>query len=212
MKQQANKLTAWFILLCCMAVSLMVACTEDEEETTGSIYGIVNDAYSGDPIAVARVTLNPSGKSTNTGSDGRYEFLDMDHSAVVGSGLERRMAAVAYSGEPVVSVVLRDSFRPDPSAPDRTSYRAVIEPAEPEGVPYPEGPAVPGCCDAVAEFLFKTCDSRSSRVYDCESHKVSILFHVLPYVLIFFQVFSFYFKYLQIQIMSILLRIRYIFP
>ena len=82
----------------------------------------------------------------------RYEFLDMDHSAVVGSGLERRMAAVAYSGEPVVSVVLRDSFRPDPSAPDRTSYRAVIEPAEPEGVPYPEGPAVPGCCDAVAEY------------------------------------------------------------
>lgn len=78
MKQQANKLTAWFILLCCMAVSLMVACTEDEEETTGSIYGIVNDAYSGDPIAVARVTLNPSGKSTNTGSDGRYEFLDME--------------------------------------------------------------------------------------------------------------------------------------
>lgn len=77
MRKQTNKMAAWAIL-CCMAVSLVVACAKDEVETTGSIYGIVNDADNGEPISGAHVTLNPGGKATNTGSDGRYEFLSMD--------------------------------------------------------------------------------------------------------------------------------------
>lgn len=56
---------------------LFVSCAKDEVETTGSIYGIVNDSVTGEPIKAGIVTLNPGGKSTTTGSDGRYEFNEM---------------------------------------------------------------------------------------------------------------------------------------
>ena len=52
----------------------MASCAKEPEETTGSIYGIVTDAGNGEPIKSANVSLNPSGKSTVTGTDGRYEF------------------------------------------------------------------------------------------------------------------------------------------
>lgn len=59
-------------------VLLFQSCTKDEVETTGTIYGIVNNADSSEPIQGASVSLNPGGKSTTTGSDGRYEFNNMD--------------------------------------------------------------------------------------------------------------------------------------
>lgn len=57
---------------------LLIGCSKDEVILTGNIYGIVNDADNGEPIYGAHVTINPSGKTTNTGSDGRYEFPDLD--------------------------------------------------------------------------------------------------------------------------------------
>lgn len=77
MIKQLSKKTVW-AFLCGLALTLLIACTKDAVETTGSIYGIVNDADSGEPISVAHVVLNPGGKTTNTGSDGRYEFLNME--------------------------------------------------------------------------------------------------------------------------------------
>lgn len=69
-------------LLLCFFISTFIAtltsCSKDEEILTGSIYGIVNDADNGEPISSANVSLNPGGKTTNTGSDGRYEFPDME--------------------------------------------------------------------------------------------------------------------------------------
>lgn len=47
-------------------------------ETRGTIYGIVNDADNGEPVQDGHIALNPGGKTANTGSDGRYEFLDLD--------------------------------------------------------------------------------------------------------------------------------------
>lgn len=75
--KKIDKKAVWSIL-CCMVVSLLVACAKDEVDTTGSIYGIVNDADNGEPVSGAHVVLNPGGKTTNTGSDGRYEFLDLE--------------------------------------------------------------------------------------------------------------------------------------
>lgn len=54
------------------------SCAKDEVETTGTIYGIVNDSDNGEPVQDAHVSLNPGGKTTNTGSDGRYEFPEME--------------------------------------------------------------------------------------------------------------------------------------
>lgn len=77
MMKRINKKTVWGFF-CCLALALLVACTEEQVETTGSIYGIVNDATNGEPVPMAHVSLNPGGKATNTGSDGRYEFLNME--------------------------------------------------------------------------------------------------------------------------------------
>lgn len=57
---------------------LLYSCTKDEVETMGVIYGIVNDANSGEPIQDAHVSLTPGGKTINTGSDGGYEFSEME--------------------------------------------------------------------------------------------------------------------------------------
>lgn len=56
---------------------LLQSCAKDEVETTGTIYGIVNDSDNGEPIQDAHVALSPYGKTANTGSDGSYEFPDL---------------------------------------------------------------------------------------------------------------------------------------
>lgn len=75
--KRMDKKAVWTVL-CCMVVTLLVACAKDVVDTTGSIYGIVNDMDNGEPLSGAHVVLNPGGKTTNTGSDGRYEFLGME--------------------------------------------------------------------------------------------------------------------------------------
>lgn len=54
------------------------ACTSSEEETTGSIYGKVTDNKNGEVLQGVTITLIPSGLSRTTGSDGTYEFLDLE--------------------------------------------------------------------------------------------------------------------------------------
>lgn len=56
---------------------LLSACAKDEVDTMGDIHGIVSDE-SGNPIQAASVTLTPTGKTTTTGSDGRFEFNDLE--------------------------------------------------------------------------------------------------------------------------------------
>lgn len=63
-----------FLLLC----GLFQSCAKDEVETTGTIYGIVNDSDNGEPVQDAHVALSPDGKTANTGSDGSYEFQNLE--------------------------------------------------------------------------------------------------------------------------------------
>ncbi len=69
-----------FTTLCLFfaAFALFVGCSEDEEDFTGTINGIVTDADSGEPMNAVNISLNPGGKSAVTGTDGRYEFLDLE--------------------------------------------------------------------------------------------------------------------------------------
>lgn len=60
------------LMLCC----LFFGCTP-EEEKLGTIYGIVTDFSTGEPINNANVRLNPRGETTLTGSDGTFEFLNL---------------------------------------------------------------------------------------------------------------------------------------
>lgn len=66
-----------------MAVALVFSAscsktTKDDSNATGSIYGVINDKSTGEPVAVVGVKLSPSGKSTGTGSDGVYGFAEVN--------------------------------------------------------------------------------------------------------------------------------------
>lgn len=57
---------------------LMNACTKEEKETVGSIQGIVTNASTNEPIQGVNISLSPTGLSAVTGSDGRYEFKNLE--------------------------------------------------------------------------------------------------------------------------------------
>lgn len=65
---------------CIISLCLSPACTPiiEEEVTTGSISGIVSDKTTGEPIPTVRLTLEPAGASTVTGSDGSFSFKKIE--------------------------------------------------------------------------------------------------------------------------------------
>lgn len=75
-----NKLISYLFLggLLWVFCGLLHSCAKDEVETTGTIYGIVNDSDNGEPVQDAHVALSPYGKTANTGSDGSYEFPNLE--------------------------------------------------------------------------------------------------------------------------------------
>lgn len=50
----------------------------DYIDPTGNLVGTVRDARTNEPVSGASVTLTPSGKSSTTGQDGRYEFMGIE--------------------------------------------------------------------------------------------------------------------------------------
>lgn len=73
-KLLGNLFLSGVLLVSC---GLFQNCAKDEVETTGTIYGIVNDSDNGEPVQDAHVALSPDGKTANTGSDGSYEFQNL---------------------------------------------------------------------------------------------------------------------------------------
>ncbi len=65
-------------LLLIASTAIWFGCKDKEEEYTGSISGIVTDKATGEPIKNAGVELKPSGKNTVTGSDGQFEFVEIE--------------------------------------------------------------------------------------------------------------------------------------
>lgn len=62
-----------------IAVLLMaVSCAKEVEVLTGSIYGEVTDSQTGEPVQGVQISLTPGGVTTTTGSDGAYEFQNLD--------------------------------------------------------------------------------------------------------------------------------------
>lgn len=59
-----------------MAIMSFSGCTvpNDNGNETRGIYGTVTDFATGEPVASANVQLRPTGETSLTGSDGRYEF------------------------------------------------------------------------------------------------------------------------------------------
>jgi hypothetical protein len=59
-------------------IGICNSCKKDEYNLFSTLYGVINDAETNDPISGATVTLSPGGKSQTTGTDGRYEFAEVD--------------------------------------------------------------------------------------------------------------------------------------
>lgn len=56
-----------------------ISCGEkDPIEVTGGITGIVTNMVTGEPISGVNLTLSPGGLSKTSGSDGRYEFQEIE--------------------------------------------------------------------------------------------------------------------------------------
>ncbi|MBQ2027130.1 MAG: carboxypeptidase regulatory-like domain-containing protein [Alistipes sp.] len=66
-----------FTLLSVIFVLSLTACSKDIVPTTGSIYGTVYDAATGEIVNNALVTLLPIGNSVTTASDGSFQFIDI---------------------------------------------------------------------------------------------------------------------------------------
>ena len=50
----------------------------DDFDVFGYIYSTVVDDESGEPIAGATITLSPGGRTQTSGTDGMFEFKDVD--------------------------------------------------------------------------------------------------------------------------------------
>ncbi|MBE6346669.1 MAG: DUF1573 domain-containing protein [Lentimicrobiaceae bacterium] len=69
-----------FLTLLTIALSLVLinhSCKPKEEEP-GSIYGVVTDKATGEPVKTAGVELQPLGLKTVTGSEGQFEFNELE--------------------------------------------------------------------------------------------------------------------------------------
>lgn len=58
-------------------VAMMSSCVKEVAPETGNIQGIVTDVSNNEPIQGVNISLSPTGLSAVTGSDGRYEFVNL---------------------------------------------------------------------------------------------------------------------------------------
>lgn len=63
-----------------LSILLLTNCSKDIESFTGNLFGTITDYQTGEPIKDASVTISPLGKNMKTGTDGHYEFLDLEAS------------------------------------------------------------------------------------------------------------------------------------
>lgn len=90
-----------------MSLLLLYSCSEDETILTANISGYVTDYINANsPIAGATVTISTKGISKTTGSDGRYEFTDIEPGTytlqVAANGYQTTTKqATLYAGENV---------------------------------------------------------------------------------------------------------------
>lgn len=67
------------IAVCLLGIVAFTSCSKDDEVLTGNISGLVSDyTNANSPIAGATVTLSGKGLTKTTGSDGRFEFVDLE--------------------------------------------------------------------------------------------------------------------------------------
>lgn len=64
-------------LLLFIPLGIATSCSSSEYDVFASLYGVVTDASTGEPIAGASVQLSPGGATQITGSDGYFQYSDI---------------------------------------------------------------------------------------------------------------------------------------
>ena len=67
-----------FALISVILAILVVSCAKDIIGLNGTIHGVVRDSNSGALISNCQVSITPGGKSVLTGTDGMFEFIDLE--------------------------------------------------------------------------------------------------------------------------------------
>jgi len=68
-----------FLLLSCILMLIGCnSCSKTEHDMFSTLYGVVTDHETGEHIANVSIVLSPGGKTKTTGSDGTYEFNDLE--------------------------------------------------------------------------------------------------------------------------------------
>lgn len=67
-------------LLCCVFLlgGICVACSEENDVIYSTLYGVVTDYDTGEPVEGATVTLSPSGYTQQSDTIGAYRFENLD--------------------------------------------------------------------------------------------------------------------------------------
>ena len=75
-----KKQVFWFLfpVIAVVLGAFIYSCTEKEEDLKGTIYGTVTDHLTNEPIGGVNIKLKQTGEATLTGSDGSFEFKDLD--------------------------------------------------------------------------------------------------------------------------------------
>jgi len=61
-----------------LTILVFCSCKSKEYDSFATIYGLVTDSDTTEPIAGVSVTIAPGGFSKTTGSDGHFEFDNLD--------------------------------------------------------------------------------------------------------------------------------------
>lgn len=66
-----------FIIIA-LSASFLCSCSKSEYDIYSSVYGIVTDNETGEPLENASVVLSPTNITKHTDADGRYRFDELD--------------------------------------------------------------------------------------------------------------------------------------
>jgi len=66
------------LLVCTLLLGVGTGCSKSTPDLYATLYGVVTDSGTAEPIAGANVVLSPGGKTMTTGTDGQFQFLDLD--------------------------------------------------------------------------------------------------------------------------------------
>lgn len=78
LKKKSGRILGLLSFLILFLLFLTNCSTSDIIDPTGNLVGTVRNARTNEPVAGALVTLSPSGKSSSTGQDGRYQFMGIE--------------------------------------------------------------------------------------------------------------------------------------